>query len=37
MVWKNNGETEIITPHSAQGFNTFLIKVILAGWITTVI
>lgn len=36
-VWKNNGGTEIITLHSALGFNTFLIKVILAGWITTVI
>lgn len=36
-VWKNNGETEIITLHSALGFNTFLIKVSLAGWITTVI
>lgn len=29
--------TEIITLHSALGFNTFLIKVCLAGWITTVI
>lgn len=36
-VWKNNGGTEIITLHSALGFNTFLIKVILARWITTVI
>lgn len=36
-VWKNNGGTEIITLHSALGFNTFLIKVSLAGWITTVI
>lgn len=35
-VWKNNGGTEIITLHSALGFNTFLIKVSLAGWITTV-
>lgn len=36
-VWKNNGGTEIITLHSALGFNTFLIKVSMAGWITTVI
>lgn len=36
-VRKSNGGTEIITLHSALGFNTFLIKVILAGWITTVI
>lgn len=36
-VWKNNGGTEIITLHSALGFNAFLIKLILAGWITTVI
>lgn len=36
-VWKNNGGTEIITLHSALGFNTFLITVSLAGWITTVI
>lgn len=27
----------MITLHSALGFNTFLIKVSLAGWITTVI
>lgn len=36
-VWKNNGGTEIITLHSALGFNTFLIKASKAGWITTVI
>lgn len=33
-VWKNNGGTEIITLHSASEFNTFFIRVILAGWIT---
>lgn len=36
-VWKNNGGTEIITLHSALGFNKFFIRVILAGWITSVI
>lgn len=36
-VWKNNGGTEIITLHSVLGFNTFLIKVSQAGWITSVI
>lgn len=30
-------ELKLLHLHSALGFNTFLIKVILAGWITTVI
>lgn len=36
-VWKNNRGTEIITLHSALGFNTFLIEVSLAGWISVIL